>query len=277
MTTVAPTPTGLSAAEQAGLDARVEAAIDAARLRRADNPFFGAARHAPTVSHEGALAVAHRWRAMTKGFMFTTLAGLGVLASRLNAEHAPSGVLLGAFQTVYQVIGDDLANAAPEFSAVAPKGPAGIHYVWWEDTVLAPVEALVTDEARERAAELPPAVTELLDNMDRLAAEPLGAGVQLRVVETIALDIAVAFRRMYGKVEADGSAVFREDGALDWVDSHIRAETVHAAQVSADETGMTSLVGSAAEADRFVRLSVEYAENWSRALASFADCLQDAA
>ncbi len=205
--------------------------------------------------------------------MFTTLAGLGVMARRLNEEQAPSRVFLGAFQTVYQVIGDDLANAAPEFSAVAPKGPDGIHYVWWEDTIVAPVEALVTAEIRDRAAELPVAVTDLLANMDRLATEPLGAAVQLRVVETIALDIAVAFRRMYGKVEADGSALFGHDGALEWVDSHIRAETVHAAQVSADETGMTSLVASLAEADEFVRLSVEYAEHWSHSLASFVDCL----
>ncbi|MEV7390536.1 MULTISPECIES: DUF6202 family protein [unclassified Streptomyces] len=277
MTTLALPPAALSAAEQAELDARVEAAIDEAGLRRADNPFFGAARRAGTVSHEGALAVAHRWRAMTKGFMFTTLSGLGVLAGRLNAQDAPSPVLLGAFQTVYQVIGDDLANAAPEFSAVAPKGPAGIHYVWWQDTVLAPVAALVPAEVRERAAQLPPAVTDLLADMDRLAAEPLGAAVQLRIVETIALDIAVAFRRMYGKVQAVDGALFRQDGALDWVDSHIRAETVHAAQVSADETGMTSLVTSAAEADDFVRLSVEYAAHWSRSLASFADCLPDAA
>ncbi|MFB6909022.1 DUF6202 family protein [Streptomyces bacillaris] len=273
MTTLAPPSTGQSEAEQAELDARVEAAIDAAGLRRADNPFFDAARRAAEVPHEGALAVAHRWRAMTKSFMFTTLAGLGVLAARLDREADPSPTVLGAFQTVYQVIGDDLANAAPEFSAVAPEGPAGVHYVWWDDTVLAPMAALVPSEVRERAAVLPVEVTDLLANMGRLATEPLGAAVQLRVVETIALDIAVAFRRMYGKVESDGVAVFRADGALDWVDSHIRAETVHAAQVSADETGMTSLVRSAAEAEDFMRLTEEYAANWSRALASFAHCL----
>ncbi|MGQ4490555.1 DUF6202 family protein [Streptomyces sp. 372A] len=273
MTTLAPPSTGQSRAEQAELDAWVEAAIDAAGLRRADHRFFDAARRAVEVPHEGALAVAHRWRAMTKSFMFTTLAGLGVLAARLNREAEPSRTLLSAFQTVYQVIGDDLANAAPEFSAVAPEGPAGVHYVWWDDTVLAPVAALVPGDVRERAAELPAEVTGLLDNMDRLAAEPLGAAVQLRVVETIALDIAVAFRRMYGKVESDGVAIFRADGALDWVDSHIRAETVHAAQVSADDTGMTSLVASPAEAEEFKRLTEEYAANWSRALGSFADCL----
>lgn len=273
--TFAPPTAGLSAEAQAGLDERVDAAIAAALLGRADNPFFSAARRADVVTPEGALAVAYRWREMTKGFMFTTMAGLGVLAHRLHADPAPARVLLGAFQTVYRVIGDDLDNVAAEFAAVAPNGVPGIHYIWWEDTILAPVEELVSAEARERAARMPDAVTELLAAMERLAAEPLGAGVQLRVVETIALDIAVAFRRMYAKVEVGGRKIFGDDGALDWVDSHIRAETSHAAQVSAEETGMTSLVTSQAEAEKFEQLVVEYAESWSRSLASFADCLPE--
>lgn len=273
--TIAPPTSGLSAEALARLDERVDAAIAAALLGRADNPFFAAARRVDAVSPEGALAVAYRWREMTKGFMFTTMAGLGVLARRLHDDPAPARALLGAFQTVYRVIGDDLDNVAAEFAAVAPKGVPGIHYIWWEDTILAPVEALVGAEARERAARMPAAVTELLAAMEQLAAEPLGAGVQLRVVETIALDIAVAFRRMYAKVEGEDGRIFAADGALDWVDSHIRAETGHAAQVSAEETGMTSLVASPAEAERFEELVARYAESWSRSLASFADCLPE--
>ncbi|MGK5446627.1 DUF6202 family protein [Streptomyces radiopugnans] len=261
-----------SPADRSTLDERVEEEIDKARLRRADNGFFGTARSVEAVSPQAGLAVAEWWRAMTKGFMFTTLAGLGVMA-RSFAGGNPSREVLGAFQTVYQVIGDDLDNAAPEFRAVAPRGPAGIHYVWWEDTVIAPLLPHVSEEERRAAAELPAPVRNLLENMDRLAASPLGAAVQLRVVETIALDIAVGFRRMYAKVLADGGRVFTEKDQFAWIDAHIKAETVHAQQVSDDETGMTSLVDDDARAAEFVELVAEYAGNWSRALECFGDRL----
>uniref|UniRef100_UPI00406D521D SaPolF n=1 Tax=Streptomyces armeniacus TaxID=83291 RepID=UPI00406D521D len=264
--------TPLSAAARRELDERTDREIDRARLRRADNGFFGAARNAETVSAAAGYTVAVWWRQMTKSFMFTTLAGLGTLA-RDYASRDADRELLGAFQTVYQVIGDDLDNAAPEFSAVAPTGPAGIHYVWWDDTIVAPLAAHVPEPDRDAAAAVPEPIRALLANMDRLAADPLGAAVQLRVVETIALDIAVGFRRMYGKVLVDGERVFGSNDQFAWIDAHIKAETVHAAQVSDDETGMTGLVTDEAQAAEFVRLVEEYARHWSAALECFADCL----
>lgn len=265
------------AGDRDALDERVEKEIDAARLRRADNPFFATARGVESVTPEAGLAVGLWWREMTKGFMLSTLAGLGVMARRFLTGREPSREVLGAFQTVYQVIGDDLDNAAEEFRSVAPRGPAGIHYVWWDDTIVAPLAEHVGEEARDEAAVLPEPVRELLANMDRLAGSPLGAAVQLRVVETIALDIAVGFRRMYGKVLVDGEQLFTTTEQLAWIDAHIKAETVHAAQVSDDETGMTHLVDSAEDAAEFARLVTEYAEHWSRALAAFADRLTTAA
>jgi hypothetical protein len=257
------------------LDERVERVIDEARLRRADNGFFGTARSLETVDPRAAYRVAVWWRETTKGFMFTTLAGLGEMARRFATQPAPNREVLAAFQTVYQVIGDDLDNAAPEFKAVAPTGPAGIHYVWWHDTIVAPLAARLGEDASEDASdvELPEPIRGLLDNMERLAASPLGAAVQLRVVETIALDIAVAFRRMYGKVLVGGEKVFTENDQFAWIDSHIKAETVHAAQVSDDETGMTHMVTDPAQAEEFLAVSREYAANWSAALECFGDCL----
>jgi hypothetical protein len=263
----------LSAAEQNELDRRVEEKIDKALLRRTDNPFYSAARGVGSVSPETALAVGYRFRAMTKGFMFSTLAGLGVMARRFMAEDAPAHDLLGAFQRVYRVIGDDLDNVSPVFRAVAPGGPAGIHYVWWEEAVVAPLAAHVDPDRRRVLARLPVEVTDLLANMDRLAGAPLGAAVQLRVVQVIALDIAVGFRRMLPKVAVRGAALFGAPGKLAWVDSHIRAGTAHAARVSDEATAMTTLVTSRAAAEEFVAQVGEYAENWSLALASFADCL----
>ncbi|MFI5617204.1 DUF6202 family protein [Streptomyces sp. NPDC051567] len=258
------------------LDQRVEAEIDKAGLRRADHPFFKVARGVESVDAHAALEVACRWRAMTKSFMLTTLSGLGVLARTLNSRgDEPGRDLLGAFQTAYRVIGDDLDNVAAAFREVAPAGPDGIHYLWWDDTVVAPVAALL-DTARQRsAAELPAPVTALLANMERLADEPLGPGVQLRVVETIALDIAVAFRRMFPRtaVPAGHGALFTGPGDLAWIDSHIKAETGHAAQVSDDESGMTGLVADPADAELFLALVREYAQNWSRALETFARSL----
>lgn len=269
--------TDFSPADRKLLDERVDEEIDRARLRRADNGFFGTAKSAETVTPQAALAIGLRWREMTKSFMFTTLAGLGVMARGFSAQAAPSRDLLAAFQTVYRVIGDDLDNAAPEFREVAPTGPAGIHYVWWDDTVVAPLLPHVDDAARQEADELPPAVRDLLADMERLAESPFGAAVQLRVVETIALDIAVAFRRLYAKVLVDGERLFREKDQFAWIDSHIKAETSHAAQVSDDGTGMTGFVTTAAEAEQFLAIVREYAGHWSRALESFGDCLREGA
>lgn len=273
--TVAAPLTALSRAARKELDDRVEQVIDEACLRRADNRFFGAARRAEIVTPEAGHAVAVWWRAMTKSFMFTTLAGLGVMA-RSFAEQPVADVdreLLGAFQTVYRVIGDDLDNVAPEFSAVAPTGPAGIHYVWWEDTIVAPLATHVGGSERATAADLPDPVRALLESMQRLACSPLGAAVQLRVVETIALDIAVGFRRMYAKVRVGGERVFSRDEQFAWIDAHIKAETGHAAQVSDGEIGMTGLVSGAGRAEEFLALVTGYARDWSAALECFADRL----
>lgn len=272
MTTV----TALSTADRDALDARVDKEIDRARLRRADNGFFGTARSVETVDPQAALDIAVWWRVMTKSFMFSTLAGLGAMARTFSTREAPTRELLGAFQTVYQVIGDDLANAAPEFSAVAPTGPAGIHYLWWDDTIVAPLASRLGPAAQQRAERLPGPVVDLLANMERLADSPLGAAVQLRVVETIALDIAVGFRRMYAKVWVGGEKVFGETAQFAWIDAHIKAETVHAAQVSHEETGMTTMVTTQEEAAEFERLVGAYVERWSGALECFAGRLAEA-
>ncbi|MDX3523621.1 DUF6202 family protein [Streptomyces scabiei] len=262
-----------SLADRTELDERVDQEINRAGLRRADNAFFASARAAASVSPQAALALGVWWRSMTKSFMFSTLAGMGEMARVFSAQDAPTHDVLGAFQTVYRVIGDDLDNAAPEFRAVAPSGPAGIHYVWWDDTIVAPLAARLGEDELRAAARLPEGIRELLANMDRLARSPLGAAIQLRVVETIALDIAVAFRRLYAKVSVDGERVFAETDQFAWIDSHIKAETVHAAQVSDDESGMTWVVTDTAQAAEFLTLVREYSGNWSRALACFADCL----
>ncbi|MER7466106.1 DUF6202 family protein [Streptomyces sp. NPDC097981] len=263
----------LTTEARTALDELVDQEIAAAGLGRVDNRFFSFARGYETDDFQGALAVAHQWRAMTKAFMYTTLSSLGVIAHRLARQETPSRDVLAAFQTIFRVIGDDLDNLAPVFAAVAPKGPDGAHYVWWEDAVIAPVSEHVGEAGREAARQLPEGVVRLIENMERFADSPLGAAVQLRVVETIALDIAVGFRRVYGKLEADGRRLFPEPGDLAWIDSHIKAETMHAAQVSDDETGMTTLLTTEEEARLFAGMVREYSASWAGALNAFADSL----
>lgn len=254
----------------ADLEDRITSIIDEAGLCRPVNAFFNAARALDSVPPPAALRIGRQWHAMTKAFMFTTVASLGLMARRFGAEHAPDHDVLGAFQTAFQVIGDDLANAAPEFSAVAPEGVKGIHYIWWEDTIIAPLAALLHDTAAESPDELPAGVRSLLANMHRLADSPLGAAVQLRVVEAIALDIAVAFRRLYSKVQVGDIKPYAADGALDWVDSHIKAETVHAKCVSDEATGMTVIASTPQERTELLAFAEEYAASWAGALNEFA-------
>ncbi|MEU0517769.1 DUF6202 family protein [Streptosporangium sp. NPDC006007] len=255
------------------LDGRVSDLVREVGLRRPENRFFQRARLLDSVEPDAALAIAHQWQAMTKAFMFTTISGLGVMAREFNSHPAPDREVLGAFQTAFRVIGDDLDNFAPEFSSVSPKGVAGIHYLWWQDTIVTPLVAALPDSGARSADTLPEGIKGLLENMERLAESRLGAAVQLRVVETIALDIAVAFRRVFSKVAVDGRKVFTSAESLAWIDSHIKAETGHAESVSDHETGMTVIAESASDQAELLKLAEEYARNWARALDDFASAL----
>ncbi|MFB7918669.1 DUF6202 family protein [Streptomyces sp. NPDC056061] len=250
------------------LDERVTAVVRAAGLVRPANRFFAAAGAVDAVAVADALAVARQWEVMTKTFMFTTISGLGTAARHFASQEAPGREALAAFQTAYRVIGDDLDNLADGFSAVAPLGAAGIHYLWWADSIVGPL-AEAAGEGVTR--ELPAGVAKLLRAMESLADHRLGAAVQLRVVEATALDIAVAFRRMYGKVRVDGQKLFAASDALVWIDAHIKAETIHAKSVSDEETGMTALVESEEDAEELMLLATDYAAHWAGALDDFAD------
>jgi hypothetical protein len=155
---------------------------------------------------------------------------------------------------------------------VAPKGPDGIHYVWWADAIIAPLVERANGSLDPSAKVDTPGIDALIDNMRRLGKSHLGAAVELRVVEAIALDIAISFRKAYGRVKVDGEPVFHAPHALDWVDSHIKAETSHASSVSDDEVGMTTMVMPGDE-EEFITLAREYAGSWARGLDEFAAAL----
>lgn len=255
------------------LENQLDEIIKEAGLRRPENEFFRDAHSVDDVSPPAALRLARQWQLVTKAFMLTTIAGLGAMAREMHCQENPDRVVLSAFQTAYRVIGDDLCNLAPVFSAVSPEGAAGIHYLWWADSITSPLTKVQTNTA-DQEGELPAGISGLIDYMTKLADDRLGAAVQLRVVESIALDIAVAFRRVYSKTLANGEKVFPTAESLAWIDSHIKAETSHAASVSDDDTGMTAMVADEADRGRLSALVEEYSAHWSRTLLDFRKTLK---
>lgn len=254
-------------------DDRITQIIAEAGLVQPENRFFADARSVERVEPVAGLRIALQWQAMTRAFMFTTLSSLGLLAREYSTGAEPDREVLGAYQTAFQVIGDNLANLAPEFAAVSPKGVNGVHYVWWADSIVAPLERVVPPAEAEAAATMADGVAGLIANMRRLAEEPLGAAVQLRVVEAIAHDIAVAFRQIYTKLDVGDKKLYGDPGALDWIDSHIKAETSHAGSVSDHETGMTAMVVTEEQRAEFEQLALEYTGSWAKALDDFGSAL----
>lgn len=254
-------------------DEQIAGCIESARLTRDTNRFFMEAKSVESIEPLPALGVAHGWREITKAFMFTSLAGLGVMAAEADEQTNPNHNQLKAIQTIFQVIGDDLSNLMPVFREVAPKGPEGMHYAWWESTIVNPLKDAVGAPANDTTHLLGPCARALIADMRGLIHEPLGAAVQLRVVEAIALDITVAFKRVFSKVEIDGQRLFTRPEQFQWMDSHIHAEVEHHKAVSDDDTGTTTVADTEEKQTHMLRLTQQYAARWNAALGEFADHL----
>lgn len=261
------------------LEEAVTAIIKRSGLAKEEHPFFlsaAACRRAEDggVGLAAAFDVARHWEAMTKAFMFTTLSSLGRLSEELARCEHPSAEVLTAFQTGVKVISDDLNNEHPAFAKVAPAGPTGIHYKWWRRDI---TEPLAERLSLESWAHLPLSenVERLIRGMEKLAGEPAGFAIQLRVVEAIALHIAVSFQNIFLNATHDGEKLFEGAGSLAWITSHIRAEVTHHSQVSDADNGMTALATTAQEQRYFLETTEWYADLWSKALRdhhAFLDC-----
>ena len=118
--------------------------------------------------------------------------------------------------------------------------------------------------------ELPPSIVALQETMHRLSRSALGTAVQLRVVEAIALDIVIAFKRVYSRLVIGGTKMFPASEQLAWMNSHIQAEVAHHSDVSNHDSGMTSLADTAAKQKEMLCLTAEYAWMWNAALEDFA-------
>jgi len=239
------------------------------------NRFFVMAKGVKTINPEAALRIAYGWREITKSFMFTSLAGLGILAAEAEASENPDINLLKTIQTSFQVIGDDLANNMQVFKEVAPAGPEGMHYAWWETDIVDVLRKAVSDNKEHEF--LPPSSQKLIQNMRKLSTDPLGCAVQLRVVEAIALEITIAFKRIYSRVEVNGNKLFTNKEQFNWMNSHIHAEVEHHKSVSDEDSGTTVIANTKLKQQRMLELTEEYAANWNAALNDFADHIPDSA
>ena len=258
---------------QIRFDAQIADCLESAQLTRETNRFFVQAKSVKSIEPLPALRIAHGWREMTKAFMFTSIAGLGVMAADADTQTEPNRNLLKAIQTIFQVIGDDLSNLMPVFREVAPEGPDGMHYAWWESSIVNPLKSAVGAPENDTTNMLGAGAKQLIANMRALIHEPLGAAVQLRVVEAIALDITVAFKRVFSKAVVDGNRLFTRPDQFVWMDSHIHAEVEHHKAVSDDDTGTTAIADTEEKQRHMLQLTRQYAESWNIALNEFADHL----
>ncbi len=175
---------------------------------------------------------------------------------------------LMALQTAFSIIQDDLGNAHINFKQVAPRGVAGVHYKWWENQVLSKLTPFY-DGRFEYSTE----VNELLQHMKLLASEPLGAMVQIRVVEAIALDISKSFLNLFGNLEHKGKKLFPADKDKTWITAHVNSESVHHEMANSQIDGVCLSVTTDQEVEKFASLTSAYCKSWSNALLYFASLI----
>lgn len=86
---------------------------------------------------------------------------------------------------------------------------------------------------------MPSTRDEKVDIVIESILEKNGAGRQLRIVGAMAPEHAVAFKRVFAKVEAGGTHLFSKPEQFGWMGSHIHAEVEYHNAVSDENTGTT--------------------------------------
>lgn len=254
---------------QSGVDieSAITGIINNSKLNMHNNVFFQKALYLKEVDIISVYKIAYNWREITKTFLFTTISGLGCLAERIGKENQPNPKLISILQTGFSIISDDLSNIHPAFHLDAPKGANGVHYKWWEDTILKPVAKYITN----KEIALSVGTEALLDKMNLFAKSFFGPAVQLRVVEAIALNICNAFFAIFKKVQYKGVGIFQSETDLAWIGSHMKVEEIHCEQVSNTTFGMTGIATTIEEIDELLTLTEDYADAWAAVLNDFSD------
>ena len=265
---------GLLSAKQ--VEQELDALIAEADLTPATNRFLVSARGHESIEPGRALYIAHNWTAVTKVFMLSTIAGLGVMANEATVDGTEPRNLLRVMQTVFRVIGDDLANIHPPFKHAAPAGTAGIHYIWWHDSIVRRLRASCAGLRTDAHMVTSSAAARLVRGMRAVTQSSIGTVVQIRVVEGIAFDIALAFRRIFSRVTIERHEAFDGRGELAWLDTHIRAERLHREQVAGKSSGVAILADTIVTQQEMLVSARRYARLWGELLDDFAAALWDA-
>jgi hypothetical protein len=195
--------------------------------------------------------------------LFTAIKGLGCLAEKIGKEATPSPKQLLVLQTCFGIISDDLSNTHTSFKKGAPLGPRGIHYKWWEDTILNPLRQEIGNIHIDN---LSSGTSFLILQMQQLSTNYLGVAVQLRVVEAIALDICKAFLALFSNTQHQGRCFFNKQRDLIWITSHIEAEKLHHKQVCDEFSGVAGVASTLSEQNKLLDMIRQYADAWKTAL-----------
>lgn len=250
------------------LENKINTIILSSQLTKETNPFFLLAskyqRNNKEITIPVGFTIANHWEILTKTFMFTTFQSLSRLSEEMTTMDKIPDNLLMAFQTGIGVINDDLNNNHPAFHAVAPSGAKGIHYKWWHHDIVKPLK----DLSPTTSCAIAPGTQALLAGMKELANNKLGFAIQLRVVEAIALDIAVSFRSIFENISQNNQSLFSRK-ELNWIIAHIKAEITHHQQVANDNDGIAFLATSAKDQLEFISTLQWYANLWTVALDDF--------
>lgn len=258
------------------IEKKIDKLIQDNGLSKTKHPFFVQAerdsKQAKPITIQVAFEIARHWEEMTKFFMFTTFRSLAKLSETLEEQDSPDMDVLTALQTGVKVISDDLTNHHKDFKEVAPLGPKGIHYIWWNNDIVQPL-ATKLKLSSWKDMPLRSQVHALINGMRELANEPFGFAIQLRIVEEVALYIAIAFRDIYSNVFDKGEKIFTTRKQLSWITSHIKAEVSHHSQVSDTETGMIFVANTPAQQKIFLEKIQWYIQLWHSALHDFYEML----
>jgi hypothetical protein len=256
--------------KQIQLSDEINEIIYFSHLTSEKNIFFVSAGKKEFFSIDSAYIIALKWREITKNFLFTTIKGIGVMAEKINEQKNPDLKIITTLQTAVSIIADDLYSANVVFGQSNNNFDANkAHYKWWETSILNPIESLVCQEKIVEKIK-PDNTEELIKKMKQFSDIPIGAAIQLRIVENIASDICIAFKNIFSQVEHNGNKVYKSDKELSWILSHIKAELIHQKKVETDFCEALYEIDPNISKDMILNLTRDYCHYWNKALSDFA-------
>lgn len=259
---------------QTQLNDEINKIIYSSYLTHEKNIFFVSVAKMQKFKPSSAYYIALQWREITKNFLFTSLKGIGTMAEKINEQPNPDVTVITALQTAVSIIADDLYSANVVFQHSGDIIAANkAHYKWWELSILNPLKSLfftknlcLTNSSNN--------IDTLIQKMKEFSNIPIGAIIQLRVVESIASDICIAFKSIFSQVEMNGTNVYKSEKELSWISSHIKAEKMHQQLVETNFSAALTKIDENISKEKILDLTKDYCSTWNNALVEFATYLE---